>query len=250
MRNLTQTAHSPVQQSEHPTLTASRQPCFLSSPHDERSSIGRSEEMSSPRSCLESIRVPSRSKIRRSMLLCGAKFQNITGADMIDFIMQRRSFLATPLAAWQVSAAAAPAEDRVYAIGDGVRHTPESYARLLATLTAGGKVAVDDYSRGGIVGQLETRMASLLGKEAAVASESFGPMVPPVLSRPSSFGRGSAHQQSGSHTLWPLRAVCHYARADKRDSHLQPSLRPGRALAILFPQRSSSQPRRDACMPS
>ena len=80
--------------------------------------------------------------------------------------MQRRSFFATPLAALQLSAAAP--ENRVYAIGDGVRHTPESYARLLAGLTAGGKVAVDDYSRGGIVEQLESRMASVLGKEAAV----------------------------------------------------------------------------------
>jgi threonine aldolase len=80
--------------------------------------------------------------------------------------MLRRNFFATPLAAFQLSAEAP--DDRVYAFGDGVRHTPESYARLLAGLTAGGKVAVDDYSRGGIVGQLETRMAALLGKEAAV----------------------------------------------------------------------------------
>ena len=80
--------------------------------------------------------------------------------------MLRRNFFATPLAAFQLSAAAP--ENRIYAIGDGVRHTPESYARLLASLTAGGKVAVDDYSRGGIVEQLETRMASLLGKDAAV----------------------------------------------------------------------------------
>src|SRR5262252_2443585 len=80
--------------------------------------------------------------------------------------MLRRSFFATPLAALQVSAEAP--ENRVYAIGDGVRHTPESYARLLASLTAGGKVAVDDYSRGGIVSEIETRMASLLGKETAV----------------------------------------------------------------------------------
>jgi threonine aldolase len=80
--------------------------------------------------------------------------------------MMRRNFLATPLAALQLSAEAA--DNRVYATGDGVRHTPESYAQLLARLTAGGKVAVDDYSRGGIVEQLETRMAALLGKEAAV----------------------------------------------------------------------------------
>jgi threonine aldolase len=81
-------------------------------------------------------------------------------------LMLRRNFFATPLAAFQLSAEAS--ENRVYAIGDGVRHTPESYARLLASLTSGGKVAPDDYSRGGIVEELETRMASLLGKEAAV----------------------------------------------------------------------------------
>jgi threonine aldolase len=81
-------------------------------------------------------------------------------------MMLRRSFFATPLAAWQLKAEAS--ENRVYAFGDGVRHTPESYARLLASLTAGGKVAVDDYSRGGIVAQLESRMAALLGKESAV----------------------------------------------------------------------------------
>ena len=80
--------------------------------------------------------------------------------------MLRRSFFATPLAAYQVSAEAP--DTRVYCFGDGVRHTPETYARLLAGLTAGGKVAADDYSRGGIVEQLETRMAQLLGKEAAV----------------------------------------------------------------------------------
>ena len=83
--------------------------------------------------------------------------------------MRRRNFLATPLAGFPLAAAAAggPAQ-RVYATGDGIPHSPEEYARLLATLTAGGKIGVDDYSRGGIVEQLETRMAALLGKEAAV----------------------------------------------------------------------------------
>jgi threonine aldolase len=80
--------------------------------------------------------------------------------------MLRRRFFATPLAAFPL--AAEPADTRVYAFGDGVRHTTESYAHLLASLTAGGKVAVDDYSRGGVVEQLEMRMAALLGKEAAV----------------------------------------------------------------------------------
>src|SRR5438445_5608304 len=85
---------------------------------------------------------------------------------MIDFIMLRRSFLATPLATFQLAAEAS--EQRMYAFGDGIPHTPETYSRLLATLTAGGKAPADDYSRGGIVEELETRMATMLGKEAAV----------------------------------------------------------------------------------
>ena len=44
---------------------------------------------------------------------------------IIDLIMLRRSFFATPLAAFQLSAEAP--DNRVYAFGDGVRHTPESY---------------------------------------------------------------------------------------------------------------------------
>jgi threonine aldolase len=80
--------------------------------------------------------------------------------------MLRRSFLATPVATFQL--AAGSPEARVYAIGDGVRLTPEEYARLLGALTAGGKIAVDSYSRGGIVEELETRMAAALGKEMAV----------------------------------------------------------------------------------
>src|SRR6185312_3087655 len=83
--------------------------------------------------------------------------------------MHRRSFLATPLAALPLAAAAEPEpETRVYAIGDGARYTPAGYAQLLARLTAAGSIAVDDYSRGGTVGELETRVAALLGKEAAV----------------------------------------------------------------------------------
>ena len=91
-------------------------------------------------------------------------------AGMMTVSMQRRSFFATPLAAWQVAAAApqAEAQPRVYAIGDGLRLTTEEYAALLAKLASGGKVARDDYSLGGNVEELETRMAALLGKEAAV----------------------------------------------------------------------------------
>ncbi|HXA50850.1 MAG TPA: beta-eliminating lyase-related protein [Candidatus Acidoferrum sp.] len=86
--------------------------------------------------------------------------------------MHRRNFLATPLAAWQLAGAepepATDAEPHVYAIGDGLRFTTAEYAALLAKLAAGDAVARDDYSRGGNVEALETRMAALLGKEAAV----------------------------------------------------------------------------------
>ena len=56
----------------------------------------------------------------------------------------------------------------MYAFGDGIPHTPEEYAQLLAGLTKSGAVPPDDYSRGGVVEKLEARVASLLGKEAAV----------------------------------------------------------------------------------
>ena len=88
---------------------------------------------------------------------------------MIAF-MRRRSFLAAPLAAYPVAAyplAGAEPEPRVYAFGDGVRHTPAEYAKLLTTLT-NESLVVDDYSRGGVVEQLEARVAAALGKEAAV----------------------------------------------------------------------------------
>jgi threonine aldolase len=86
-------------------------------------------------------------------------------------LMRRRSFLAAPLAAYPVAAyplAAAESEPRVYAFGDGIRHTPAEYAKLLTTLTNSGNLTVDDYSRGGVVEQLEVRVAAMLGKEAAV----------------------------------------------------------------------------------
>lgn len=84
--------------------------------------------------------------------------------------MRRRSFLGTPMAAFQVASAesATEPEARIYAFGDGISYTPEEYARLLASLTGGGKVEADSYSRNGVVENLESRMATLLGKEAAV----------------------------------------------------------------------------------
>ena len=80
--------------------------------------------------------------------------------------MQRRSFLATPLAAFQLAGGAS--DNLVSAAGDGIPHTPDEYSRLLASLTQTGGVTPDDYSRGGVVEKLEARVASMLGKEAAV----------------------------------------------------------------------------------
>jgi threonine aldolase len=81
--------------------------------------------------------------------------------------MHRRSFLAAPLAAaWQIKAA--EPEKRVFATGDGIPHTPAEYAQLLSALTAKGDVKPDSYSLGGVVADLESRMAAMLGKETAV----------------------------------------------------------------------------------
>jgi threonine aldolase len=85
---------------------------------------------------------------------------------MIVGIMHRRSFLAVPLAASQL--AAAIPERLVYAYGDGILHTPAEYAQLLARLTASNEVMPDEYSLGGAVEKLESHMARMLGKEAAV----------------------------------------------------------------------------------
>ena len=83
--------------------------------------------------------------------------------------LHRRNFLRAPLAALPLAAAAAErTDDRIHAIGDGVPHTPAEYTRLLARLVEAGSIAADSYSIGGIVQQLETGMAGLLGKETAV----------------------------------------------------------------------------------
>lgn len=79
--------------------------------------------------------------------------------------MRRRNFLGVPLAALQ---AAAVPDTRVYSYGDGLPHTPAEYARLLAGLAEAGGAAADSYSLGGVVEQLEARMADLLRKETAV----------------------------------------------------------------------------------
>jgi threonine aldolase len=51
---------------------------------------------------------------------------------------------------------------------DGLSVTPAAYARLLAEIAETRGIAADDYSRDGVVAELEARMATLLGKEAAI----------------------------------------------------------------------------------
>jgi threonine aldolase len=51
---------------------------------------------------------------------------------------------------------------------DGLGLSPAAYARLLAEIAETRGIAIDDYSRAGVVAELEERMAALLGKEAAM----------------------------------------------------------------------------------
>ncbi|MGD9618064.1 MAG: low specificity L-threonine aldolase [Alphaproteobacteria bacterium] len=51
---------------------------------------------------------------------------------------------------------------------DGIGLSPAEYARLLADIAETRGIDIDDYSRGGVVAELEERMAVLLGKERAV----------------------------------------------------------------------------------
>src|SRR5216684_2684666 len=51
---------------------------------------------------------------------------------------------------------------------DGLGLSPQAYTRLLAQIAETRGIAEDDYSRDGVVAELETRIAALLGKEAAI----------------------------------------------------------------------------------
>src|ERR1700756_1318248 len=87
-------------------------------------------------------------------------------------IMNRRSFLACPILAAPAltglapAVVAAPERGPVIATGDGIPHTPAEYSDLLKKLSGG--ITPDSYSREGVVGELESRVASALGKEMAV----------------------------------------------------------------------------------
>jgi len=96
----------------------------------------------------------------------------------------RRSFVGTGAAAslasavgWNsASASTAVRSDRqgdrtertVRFTGDGLGMAPAGYSRVLADIVEREGIAPDYYSRGGVVTELEERMATILGKERAV----------------------------------------------------------------------------------
>jgi threonine aldolase len=59
-------------------------------------------------------------------------------------------------------------DKRVHFLSDGLALSAAEYAALLARLAQENGIAVDEFSRDGVVAQLEQRMATLLGKETAV----------------------------------------------------------------------------------
>jgi len=60
-------------------------------------------------------------------------------------------------------------DDRLVTLsGDGLGLSPAQYSRLLARLTDETALAPDSYSLGGVVEQLETQFARVLGKEQAI----------------------------------------------------------------------------------
>jgi threonine aldolase len=60
-------------------------------------------------------------------------------------------------------------EDRIVQFrSDGLGLSPAAYGRLLAEIAETRGIDPDNYSREGVVAELEARMAALLGKEAAV----------------------------------------------------------------------------------
>jgi threonine aldolase len=56
----------------------------------------------------------------------------------------------------------------VHFLSDGLGLLPAEHARLLVRLAEERGIAADEFSRGGIVAELEERMAAILGKETAV----------------------------------------------------------------------------------
>ena len=80
--------------------------------------------------------------------------------------MNRRIFFATPSLAAVGVAATASAPLPVIASGDGLSLSPAEYSALLHQHSPA--VKPDNYSLGGVVGELEVKVAAALGKEFAV----------------------------------------------------------------------------------
>ncbi|MBL8230693.1 MAG: hypothetical protein JNL98_19530 [Bryobacterales bacterium] len=85
--------------------------------------------------------------------------------------MHRRNFFQMAAATGIAAAPAMPAPEadagadpQVIAMGDGIPHSTRQYSQLLAKL----EIEADNYSQNGVVGTLEKKFASLLGKEYAV----------------------------------------------------------------------------------
>lgn len=81
-------------------------------------------------------------------------------------MLDRRSVLQA--AALFAAPAKAATREPVHLSGDGVPLTPRERAELLVKLTTERDIAMDTYSQGGVVTELERRMAESLGKECAV----------------------------------------------------------------------------------
>ena len=94
---------------------------------------------------------------------------------------------------------------------DGLGLSPAEYARLLAEIAETRGIDVDDYSRGGVVAELEERMAALLGKESG------GVPADRDLGQPSR--RAAAGRQGAAGGCWCSRkAICGTTRATARRS--------------------------------
>lgn len=81
-------------------------------------------------------------------------------------MLNRRALLQT--AALMAAPASGAVREPVHLTGDGVPLTPKERAQLLVKLTNERDIATDTYSQGGVVTELEKRMAEILGKESAV----------------------------------------------------------------------------------
>lgn len=83
----------------------------------------------------------------------------------------RRSFMkamtATPFLG-ALTPSPAVANDEVKLFGDGLALSPVEYVDVLQKIVENGGIVEDDYSRGGVVEELEGKMAEALGKERAI----------------------------------------------------------------------------------